>query len=90
MIYTLKIICCLLYTSPCYTDDVVEFLLPIWSYIILSVIKLYIIQHTCIFTERNGHKRSRSEDNILQANDSEADTSNEDIIITPQLIGQVS
>lgn len=40
-------------------------------------------------SELNGYKRSRSEDNILQANDSEADTSNEDIIITPQLIGQV-
>ncbi|PVD22968.1 hypothetical protein C0Q70_16228 [Pomacea canaliculata] len=40
-------------------------------------------------TERSGHKRSRSEDNILQANDSEADTSNEDIIVTPLLIGQV-
>ncbi|KAK7489083.1 hypothetical protein BaRGS_00019744 [Batillaria attramentaria] len=40
-------------------------------------------------SERNGHKRSRSEDNILQASDSEPDTSNEDIIITPLLIGQV-
>ncbi|XP_076440851.1 dual specificity testis-specific protein kinase 2-like [Babylonia areolata] len=40
-------------------------------------------------TERNGHKRSRSEDNILQANDSETDTSSEDIVITPLLIGQV-
>lgn len=39
--------------------------------------------------ERNGHKRSRSEDNILQVNDSEADTSSEDIVITPLLIGQV-
>lgn len=40
-------------------------------------------------SERNGHKRSRSEDNILQVNDNEADTSTEDIIITPLLIGQV-
>ncbi|XP_070184629.1 dual specificity testis-specific protein kinase 2-like, partial [Littorina saxatilis] len=41
--------------------------------------------------ERSGHKRSRSEDNILQANDSEADTSSEDITVigTPLLIGQV-
>ena len=40
-------------------------------------------------TERNGHKRSRSEDNILQASDGEVDTGNDDVIITPQLIGQV-
>nr|KAG5701173.1 hypothetical protein BaRGS_023282 [Batillaria attramentaria] len=39
-----------------------------------------------IFTRQ---QKEKSEDNILQASDSEPDTSNEDIIITPLLIGQV-